>query len=53
MAKLCFGLYEKRTNYSGTKASHHPLCWVNANVFDYQAKFRKRDTLHLWKYGIR
>ena len=26
MAKLCFGLYEKRTNYSGTKGRTTILC---------------------------
>ena len=48
MAKLCFALFEKRNN----KGAARPISWVNTNLFDYQAKFRKRDTLHMWKYFI-
>ncbi len=46
MTKLCLGIYEKK------KSAMHPISWVNANVFDYQAKLRKRDTLHTWKYFL-
>ena len=30
MAKLCFGLFERKKN--------NPASWVNANVFDYKVK---------------
>jgi len=25
---------------------------VNANVFDYKAKLKWKDTLHLWNYSL-
>ena len=31
MAKLCFGLFEKKKN--------NPSSWVNANVFDYKVQY--------------
>ena len=46
MAKICFGLFEKRKN------TFQPYSWVNFSVFDYKAKLRKRDTLHMWKYFL-
>ena len=46
MAKLCFGLFERR------KGTAYPLAWVNTNVFDYKAKLRRRDSLHFWRYFL-
>lgn len=47
MAKLCFALYViRKTN------ALQPISWVNANVFDYRAKLRKRDSLHMWRYSL-
>lgn len=47
MAKLCFGLFDRQR-----KNTLQPLCWVNTNVFDYKAKLRKRDSLHMWRYCL-
>ena len=36
MAKLCFGLFEKKKN--------NPSSWVNTNVFDYKAQYIYLDS---------
>ena len=46
--KLCLGLFERKK----PNAPMHPISWVNMHVFDYQAKLRKRDTLHTWNYFL-
>ena len=42
MSRLCFCVFHKKR---GRKTA---LTWVNMNVFDYQRKLRRMQTLHMW-----
>ncbi len=47
-AKLCVGVYERKQHRGN---SVHPLFWVNAVVFDYRARLRRKGTHHMWSYS--
>ena len=42
MARLCFCVFHEK---KGRKTA---LTWVNMNIFDYQRKLRRMQTLHMW-----